>query len=190
LRASPAVVIGRSTGGLVALALAHRHPDQVHALVLLEPAVFSVDPRAAGWAEQLRRTVLDAASANPAFAAEVVIREALGDSAWEALPAELKDLFTAASPAVLAEIRGKGLDLSDEPLDLTAEELAGIRQPTLIVSSEDSPDVLRRINDHLAAALPHTEQVLVEGGHLIHPAHPAVLDFVSRILARSSQIDR
>jgi hypothetical protein len=31
-------------------------------------------------------------------------------------------------------------------------------QPTLIVSSEDSPEVLRRVNDRLAEALPHTER--------------------------------
>src|SRR5262245_42366113 len=75
---------------------------------------------------------------------------------------------------------------SEEPLDLSAEELAGIHQPTLIVSSEDSPEVLRRVDDRLAAALPRTEQALVNGGHLIHPAHPAVLDFVGRILAPPS----
>ncbi|HSL07679.1 MAG TPA: alpha/beta fold hydrolase, partial [Pseudonocardiaceae bacterium] len=42
LAATPAVVIGRSTGGEIALALAHRFPDKVKALVLLEPAVFTV----------------------------------------------------------------------------------------------------------------------------------------------------
>lgn len=75
--------------------------------------------------------------------------------------------------------------LSEEPLDLSAEELAGIGQPTLIVSSEDSPEVLRRVNDRLAAALPQTEKVLVTGGHLINPAHPAILEYVGRILTPS-----
>jgi pimeloyl-ACP methyl ester carboxylesterase len=84
---------------------------------------------------------------------------------------------------VVAEINGNGLDLSAEPLEFSAAELAGIDQPTLIVSSEQSPDVLRRINDHLATLLPHTQQVLVTGGHLIHPAHPAVLNFVTQVLA-------
>jgi len=179
---SPAAVIGRSTGGLVALALAHRHPERVRALVLLEPAVFTLDPRATVWAEQLRRKVLRAASENPASAAEAVIREALGNSTWEALPADLRELFTAASPAVVAEIKGKGLDLSAEPVEFSAVELTGIDQPTSIVSSEESPDILRRINDHLAVLLPHTQQVLVSGGHLIHPAHPAVLNFVKQVL--------
>jgi len=156
----------------------------VKALVLLEPAVFIVDPEAAAsaWAQRLRLRVLQAAEENPASAAEVVFREALGDQFWESFPEELKVLFTEASPAVLAEIRGRGLDLSEEPLDPSREELAGIGQPTLIVSSEDSPEVLRRVNDRLAEALPHTEKVLVTGGHLINPAHPAVLDFVGRIL--------
>jgi hypothetical protein len=36
------------------------------------------------------------------------------------------------------------------------------------------------VNDRLAEALPDTEKVLVTGGHLINPAHPAVLDFLGR----------
>jgi pimeloyl-ACP methyl ester carboxylesterase len=182
LAATPAVVIGRSTGGQIALDFAHRFPDRVKAMVLLEPAVFSVDPEAAAWADRLRRRVLKAAAERPSSASEAVFREALGDRAWDALPEQLRQLFAAASTAVLAEIRGQGLDLSEQPLDLSSEELARIGQPTLIVSSEDSPGVLRRVNDRLADALPRTEQVHVPGGHLINPAHPAVLDFVDRVL--------
>jgi pimeloyl-ACP methyl ester carboxylesterase len=182
LAATPAVVIGRSTGGQIALELARRCPDRVKALVLLEPAVFTVDPKAAAWADRLRRGVLQAAVENPSAASEAVFREALGDRAWDAFPAELKGLFAAASPTVLAEMRGQGLDLSEQPLHLSAEELAGIRQPTLLVSAEDSPDVLWRVNDRLADALPHAEIVHVAGGHLIDPAHPTILGFVDRIL--------
>lgn len=176
LSAAPAVVIGRSTGGEIALDLARHHPDRVRALVLLEPAVFTMDPEALAWAGRLRQHVLQAA---PQDAGQAVIRAALGDEIWQSLPADLRELFAAASPAVLAEIRGRGLDLSAEPLDLSAEELAGIVQPTLIVSAQDSPQTLRRVSDRLAEALPHAEKVLVTGGHLIYPAHPAVLDFVS-----------
>ena len=183
LSATPAVVIGRSTGGLIALDLARRFPDLVRALVLLEAAVFTVDPEATAWADGLRRKVLQGASEDPASAAEVVVREALGDDAWNSFPAELQDLFADASPAVLAEIRGRGLDLSEDPLVLSDADLAGIGQPTLLVSAEDSPDILGRVNDRLADALPHTEKVLVTGGHLIDPAHQAVLEFVDRILA-------
>lgn len=183
LSATPAIVIGRSTGGAIALALAHRFPRKVKALVLLEPGVFTVDPEANAWAERLRLKVLRAAAHDPASASEAVVREALGDPVWESFPEELQELFAEASAAVLAEIRGRGLDLSQEPLQLSDEELAGIAQPALVVSSEDSPEVFRRVNDRLAEALPQAEKVLVAGGHVINPADPAVLDFVRRVLA-------
>jgi pimeloyl-ACP methyl ester carboxylesterase len=178
----PAVVIGRSTGGQIALALAHRFPDKVRALVLLEPALFTVDPEAMAWAERLRLRALQAATDNPFSVSEVIVREVLGDQAWESFPAELKELFAEAGPAVLAEMRGQGLDLSEKPFHLGREELAGMAQPTLIVSGEDSPEAMRRVNDRLAEALPNAEKVLVSGGHLINPAHPEVLSFIDRVL--------
>ncbi|BAS08802.1 uncharacterized hydrolase YraK [Arthrobacter sp. Hiyo4] len=49
LRAGPAIVIGRSTGGLIAVELARRFPDKVKALVLLEPALFTIAPDADAW---------------------------------------------------------------------------------------------------------------------------------------------
>ncbi|HET9347701.1 MAG TPA: alpha/beta hydrolase [Arthrobacter sp.] len=180
LSATPAVVIGRSTGGEIALALAHRHPEQVTALVLLEPAVFWLDPDAQAWADRLREQVLEAAATDPRAAAAVVIREAVGDQVWESLPGELRDMFEDTSPAVLAEIRGDGLDLSENPPALGPEELATVRQPALLVSAEDSPGVLRSVNARLAELLPAAESVMVPGGHLINPAHPAVLEFLAR----------
>lgn len=179
LSAVPAVVIGRSTGGQIALELARRFPERVSGLVLLEPAVFTMDPAADDWAAGLRERILRAAATNPAAASEFVIRDALGAETWESFPHDLKEMFTAASPAVLAEIRGVGLDLSAQPLHLSAAQLAGIDARTLIVSAEDSPAVLRLVNDRLAEALPRAEKVLVPGGHLIDPAHPAVLEFLT-----------
>jgi pimeloyl-ACP methyl ester carboxylesterase len=181
------VVVGRSTGGQIALELARRYPDLVRALVLLEPALFTADPQADAWARQLRLDVLQAV-AERSSPAEAVLRVALGDEAWESLPETLRQLFDEASPAVLAEIRGRGLDLSAEPLQLSAEELGGIRLPTMLVSAEDSPEPLRRVNDQLARLLPLAEHVLVTGGHLINPAHPFVLGFIDRILASGASV--
>lgn len=181
LHAGPAVVIGRSTGGQIALDFARRFPDKVKALVLLEPAVFTIDPEAGLWAVRVRQTLLEAAAEHPSLAAEAVVRDALGGEVWESFPAELKDMFASTSPAVLAEARGHGMDLSEDALELSEEDLAGIHQPTLIVSSEDSPEAFRRANGRLAEALPHTETLQVPGGHIINPAHPAVLKFIDRI---------
>lgn len=180
---SPAGVIGRSTGGLIALALAIEHPALVRALVLLEPAVFSVVPEAQEWATRLRRAVLAAAARDEAEAARTMFDHALGPELWHGLPAEAREVFTAGSPALLAEMRGHGLDLSADPFHPTDEQLHAVRVPVLVVSGEDSFDVARAVDERLVAAIPGARHEVVPGGHLIDPAHPVVRQFVGEVLA-------
>jgi pimeloyl-ACP methyl ester carboxylesterase len=113
LHAGPAVVIGSSTGGLIAIELARRFPDKVKALVLLEPALFTIDPDADAWARSVRLKVLERSAGQPGLLAETVIREALGDGTWESLSDELKQMLAGTSHAVLAEIKGHRMDLSE-----------------------------------------------------------------------------
>ncbi len=181
LSARPAVVIGRSTGGLVALRLALREPGAVLGLALLEPALFTIDPGAATWAMGLRERVLDAAEDDPGAAAGTVVRDALGEQVWASWPAELQDLLDGTSPAVLAEARGKGLDLSADPYVVDPTDLSTLRPPVLLVSGEHSPAPLRAVVERLADAVPEAAKVVVPGGHLIDPASPEVLAFVDRL---------
>jgi pimeloyl-ACP methyl ester carboxylesterase len=183
LHVGPAVVIGRSTGGQIALEFARHFPDKVRALVLLEPALFTIDAKASAWADDVRGRLLRQAAEDPLLLAEAVVRNALGDEVWESLPGDLKDMFSATSPAVLAELRGHGLDLGRDPVELDEDELAGIQSPTLIITAEDSLESCRLVNARLARALPFTESVLVPGGHLINPADPSVLSFIDGLVA-------
>lgn len=66
---------------------------------------------------------------------------------------------------------------------LSEEELGAVRCPVLIVSAKDSLKACQLVNVRLAATLPYAEQVLVPGGHLINPAHPAVLSFIDQVAA-------
>lgn len=186
LHAVPAVVIGRSTGGQIALEIARRFPDKVKGLVLLEPAIFTIDPRANNWAADLRRRLLRRAAEDPSAVAEELLRDVLGDDAWGSLPGNLQGMFADTSPALLAEMSGRGLDLSAEPATWTEAELEEIRCPVLIVSAEDSLEACRLVNARLAAMLPSAASALVQGGHLINPAHPAVLSFIDRL---SSEVE-
>lgn len=179
LSATPAVVMGRSYGGEIALDLAYRFPDKVKALALLEPATLGLDPETRAWGEAWVRKIVQAGENDPTSVAEVLLRDAVGDDVWESFPEELKDMFVGNGPAILAELRGQWLDLTDD-------ELAEIDQPALLVSAEDSLEVFRSADDHLAAALPNVERVFVGGGHLIDPTHPAVLGFVDRMVAAST----
>jgi pimeloyl-ACP methyl ester carboxylesterase len=173
LDAAPAVVVGRSYGGDVALELARRHPDKVLALVLLEPALLHLDPEAKRWEDELHAQ-LRAAAGEDERVAETLIEAALGPSGWEALPAEARDLFTANAPAIVAEIEGLNADFDEAAL-------SAIEHPTLLISAAESPEVLRRIAARLASLLPDVEEVRVGGGHLIDPADPVVLRFVERV---------
>lgn len=186
LKSAPAVVIGRSTGGLIALALAIRRPDLVRALVLLEPALFTLDPAAQEWADELREAVLEVADQGPEVAVRTLLDRALGPEAWQGWPAEVRSLFVDGGDAMVAEMRGVGLDLSAEPFAPTATELASVTCPTLILSGDASYPAARAVDERLAAALPDVRHHIVAGGHVIDPAHPAVLAFVGDVFGQAS----
>ena len=173
LDAAPAIVIGRSHGGEVALELAHRYPEHVRALALLEASPAHLEPEAEQWVESLNERIRAAAARDPGSVGETLIEEVLGDGAWESLPAQAREMFTENGPAILAEIEGT-TGTPDE------QAVRSIRQPTLVVSAEDSAEPLRRLSARLAALLPNAEAIRVEGGHIIDPAHPEVLRFVER----------
>jgi pimeloyl-ACP methyl ester carboxylesterase len=177
LRATPAIVIGRSYGGEVALELAVRRPDHVRALVLLEPASPALSPAAAAWAQRLAGRLREVAEADGADAVgRAFMAEVLGPDAWDGLPEEVRATITGNGPAILAELAGDWL---------TADRaaLAGIDRPTLLVSAADSPALFRAADDALAAAMPAARRALVEGGHLVDPAGPEVLAFLEALRA-------
>lgn len=176
----PAIVIGRSSGGLVALELALRAPSAVRALVLLEPAVFTVDDASRTWAEELRSWLLEAETRDPSTLAEAVMRLALGVAAWESLSPELREMFAGMSDGVRDELHGDGMDLSARPRVFDAAELAALAMPALVIAADDSPEPLRRSAARLAELLPAAELAHVPGGHLIDPAGSSVLEFVDR----------
>lgn len=175
LDATPAVLIGRSYGGTVGLELTLRQPESVSGLALLEAGPMGLSPEYDAWFERLGETLEQTVAERGVDAVgEVVLREVFG--AWEELPDVWRDVFTANSPALLAEIRGRER-LSDNSL------LATLRTPTLIVAAADSPKPLQQANDGLVRALPQARFARVSGGHAIDPAGPDVLEFVAELTA-------
>lgn len=176
LDAPPAVVIGRSYGGSVALDLALGYPDRVRALVLLEGAPPELSPQAAAWEAELGERISELAErAGVDAVAESFIGEVLGEETWRSLPAQLRQMFTENGPAILAELLGEGLQAD-------ADELSTIDQPALLVTAADSPPAFREANEALADALPKARTSGVGGGHLISPADAEVVAFLQELL--------
>ena len=172
LGAGPAVVIGRSYGGEIAVDLLLRYPDMVQALVLLEPSAPALAAEMLAWVDDLTARVRAAAAADgPAATGDRFGRIVLGDETWEELPEEIRQIFVDNGQAILAELSG-GWTRPD------ADALARVTQPVLLVSAESSPPEFRAADDALAAMIPGVQREIVPGGHLVDPAAPVVLDFI------------
>ena len=176
LGAAPAIVIGRSYGGNVALDLALRYPDRVRALALLEGGPETLSESAMQWVADLEQELFAAAEEDMTTVAETLIRGVAGDGAWEGFPEQARQIFTDNGPAIIAELRGGILDVS-------VELLGSIAQPTLLVAGKDSLPAFIEVTNVMAEAMPRAKVEWIEGGHLINPAHPVVLSFVDEVLA-------
>jgi pimeloyl-ACP methyl ester carboxylesterase len=173
LDAGPAILIGRSYGGTVALDVAIRHPESVLALALLEAGPIGLSPEYDAWFAELRRRVEATVAARGTDAVgETVLRAVFG--AWDELPHAFREVFSANGQALVAEIRG------GESTD--ANRLDEIRAPTLVVTAQDSPAEFRLASEAVAQAIPHARSVQVGGGHAIDPAGPDVLAFVAELV--------
>jgi esterase len=178
LSATPAVIIGRSYGGAVAIELALRHPGHVRALVLLEGDALGLSPAAMAWTVALRDRLRGVAARDGVDAVyEALITEVAGADAWASFPAEIRDVLTQNGPALLAE-----LHYVEEPQP-DAAAFSTIEQPALLLAATESPPEQREMTEAMAEALPNARLALVGGGHLIDPAVPEVLAFVEEMIS-------
>lgn len=155
--AGPAVVVGHSIGGLVALTFAARHPELVRAVGAFEPPL--------PWLDWWPRRSPPAASTDPAAEAERFFRSMVGDGAWERLPEATRQLRRREGPALIADLaNGHG----EPPFDPAA-----LAVPVSVGRGDQTLDRHRRGTDELAHLFGLAGPVVIHGaGHGAHLSHP------------------
>jgi pimeloyl-ACP methyl ester carboxylesterase len=165
LRTPPAVVVGTSAGAAIAVDLAVRRPDLVRAVVAHEfPWRFTHRLPPASQVAALARIAALALRGRHADAAEVLLRTTYtypdGTSAWDAFPAEWRQIARANARAALADFRNSIVAYP------SAADLATVTVAVVCSYGSRSPDSMVRLVRSLAAAIPSATTRVIEGaGH-------------------------
>jgi len=164
LDGEPAVVIGHSLGGIIALTAAERRPDLVCAVGAFEAPMPWVSwwPKRSAGGDAVRASGEDGARA----AAERFMRRMIGDDRWEALPTATREARCNEGHALLSDLRA--VRVPAPPYDL-----ARIAQPVVAGRGTQSDAHHQRGADELAKDARHGELVVIDGaGHGAHFSHP------------------
>jgi pimeloyl-ACP methyl ester carboxylesterase len=159
---APAVVVGHSIGGDVALAAAERRPDLVLAVGAWEPPLAWLP----WWPEQSAGTQAVSRGLAPADAAELFMRGVAGDQTWERLPEATKAARRAEGPAMLADVESIQIEAPFDP--------AAVSAPVVVGRGGASKDYHRRSAEWIVDHVPDAELFEIPGArHGAHASHPA-----------------
>ena len=178
----PAVIVGHSYGGNIALGAALRTGSSgpIRAVAAFEPPM----PWLGSWAtrpgpaDQSRRPSPE--HDDPGQVAERFFRRMVGDSAWDRLPEATKQERRADGPALAAEIAA--IRVNEAPFDVTA-----LAVPAVFGCGTDSLPHHRASTEWLVANVAGSELVEIEGAaHGAHLTHPdAFARFVRVCVSKS-----
>lgn len=168
----PAVVVGHSFGGDVAIGAALAAPGAVAGVAAYEPPMPWLD----WWPRRARSGQED-----PARFAEDFFRRLVGPGGWERLSEQAKAERRADGPALLAELTS--LRSGPVPFDVGA-----LGMPSLFGRGERSVWHHRRGVEELHDAVPGSVLVEIAGaGHGAHLSHPgAFADLVERLVGMTA----
>ncbi|MER5964113.1 alpha/beta hydrolase [Streptomyces sp. NPDC002057] len=164
-----AAVVGSSFGGGVALEFAVRHPGHVSALALLNSGIpgFQPSEELAAWGDR-EDELIEAGDLDAAV--ELNVETWLGPEAGPEVRALVREMQRHAFEVQLAVPD----EFSPVRLDVTRDDLAGIKVPALVVAgAHDVPD-FRAVADELTRLLPGARRVDLDwAGHLPALERPA-----------------
>ena len=183
-----AILVGNSAGGTISMQTALQYPERVHALILVDPAVY-----AGGGAPAWTRPILNTPQMNrvgPLISRQL---QAHGpdfiELAWHDPSKITPEIMAGYQKPLKAENWDKALwylTVSSRESGL-AERVGELTLPTLVITGDDDRIVPTEQSLRLADELPNTQLVVIpQCGHLPHEEHPdlfmqAVTDFLETL---------
>ena len=161
----PAMVIGHSYGGNIALAAAALHPDQVVGVAVYESPQ-SWEP---WWPGTTAGASAVATQGEPAEAAERFMRRLIGSTRWEALPQRTRDQRRAEGPAMVGELSDLRLHRPWSAEQITVPVVVGYGTK----GAAHHQDGMRRVADSLPGSL---LVALADCRHDAPLSHPDLFD--------------
>jgi pimeloyl-ACP methyl ester carboxylesterase len=175
----PVLLVGHSSGAVLALDALHAKPDAFAGLVAYEPPTVIDEPL--GGAAQVRaRTAQNAGKPGKAF--RIFLRDIVGESRWLTLVAPLA---VSMLPSLRARVP-RQLDDNDaiDALGIRLDAYATIQTPTVLLGGTRSPTHLGTRLDALLGNLPNARKVLLVGqGHTANDSAPDRVATVIEALA-------
>lgn len=189
LELGPVHLVSHSIGGVAALFCAVEHPSLFRTLTLAEPPLLPwarEHPQGkAGWARFLEEMWLPAGDAfrrnAPDEGMQRVTDYFVGEGTFARLPGRVRE-------RLMRNARDwEAFTISEEPWPwLSAEDVAGLRIPSLMLSADRTVPLHHFVDDLLARTLRHVERVRIPGAsHDMWADQPercraATLDFLAR----------
>jgi pimeloyl-ACP methyl ester carboxylesterase len=181
----PAVVVGTSAGGSIALELALRHPDAVRAAIIHEPPIIAVTANPQAVTAGLGALIEQGLQAGgPRAAMELFLRWAAGDAAFASIDPADRDRYLGNGEVFIGVETPRFLAyqpapeaLGDAPRRIVAAASQASRHPA-------SPHhFLHQAASWLAAQV-GTDLVEIAGGHMAYLTDPAAVAESLRPLLR------
>lgn len=171
----PILLVGHSSGGVVALEALATSPAMFAGAVLYEPPIHL---RPAEWETELEQAKAAIAARRPGKAMTIFVRDIVRLPSWTA---RLVGLFVAVSPRMRA-LAPHHIDDADaiQQLGVRLDVYARIQVPTVLLGGSRTPAHVGQRLDPLARTLPHAEKVVLSGQG--HNAQQRAPDDVARII--------
>jgi pimeloyl-ACP methyl ester carboxylesterase len=173
-------LIGFSYGADIALRFAVERPELLRTLVVAEPALFSWlgalpggSDLFAGFAATMIPAKRAVQEGDVEQGARLFIDAVMGSDHFDQLPPALHD-------RLMANVRLIGLeptDIGEFVTDITRDDAASIRTPTLVLTGDQSLKVFLLVSQELVRHLPNAEKAqIAEASHLMHVMNPRVFN--------------